>query len=220
MCPFFILTFIFSLLVLFAQLTSALISVTFHPNSTQLHEGQTQVINFTLQFSGRPSVAFGGGKSSFDQTLLGSYHVIADRADVADVRPEDSAFNLGPEDLKDNGTRYDGSFQIRANFLGYSRMEVVKDVAGTNKSSSGSHFASLYNDPALSNTYQLVVSVIRDKDLMQKIFIYSVAIVVSLSYINFGCALDMDEVKQVLRRPVAPGIGFFSQYVCMPLVSF
>ncbi|KPM04388.1 ileal sodium/bile acid cotransporter-like protein 1 [Sarcoptes scabiei] len=35
-----------------------------------------------------------------------------------------------------------------------------------------------------------------------------------------GCALDMDAVFQVLRRPIAPAIGIFSQYVCMPLIAF
>lgn len=212
MCPFFILTFIFSVLILFAQLTAAVISVTFTPASTKLHEGQSQLINFTLQFS---RGADGSGKNgNFDQTLLGSYQIVPDRADVADIRLEDSSFHIGQGDLKENGTRYDGSFQIRANFLGYSRIEVQKEVEN-----GDGHFASLYSDATLRNTYQLVVSVIRDKDLMQRIFIYSVAIVVSISYINFGCALDMDEVKLVLRRPVAPAIGFFSQYVCMPLVS-
>merc|ERR1719237_1290983 len=35
-----------------------------------------------------------------------------------------------------------------------------------------------------------------------------------------GCALDLKVMKEVLRRPVGPAIGFVSQFVFMPLISF
>ncbi|GFT93577.1 solute carrier family 10 member 6, partial [Nephila pilipes] len=63
----------------------------------------------------------------------------------------------------------------------------------------------------------LVVTVLRQDTLMNKIFIAFVATVVSLNYINMGCALDLGIVKKVLKRPIGPIIGFFCQFVVMPL---
>ena len=50
-------------------------------------------------------------------------------------------------------------------------------------------------------------------------FGYSVATLISLAYINMGCALDLEVMKEVLRRPVGPCIGFLSQFLFMPICS-
>ncbi len=34
-----------------------------------------------------------------------------------------------------------------------------------------------------------------------------------------GCKLDLEVVKEVLKKPVAPDIVFASQFIIMPLVS-
>lgn len=207
MCPFFILTFIFSILLLLVEITAAVISVTFNPAIIEkLHEGKTQLVNFTIS-----------SNSKSDQ-LTGFYQFYIDRPDVADITGQKS-FTITDKDLTNNGTQYDGSFQVEANFLGYSHIEVQKKDTKASKANGKDMFISLYKNETVKKNMQLVVSVVRDKDIMQKIFIYSVAIVVSVSYINMGCALDTGEVYQCLRRPVAPAIGFFSQFLCMPLVS-
>jgi len=170
------------------ELSAAIISVTFNPKLVdKIYEDKSQLINFNIT-------------ADVKSELLGSYYFYVDRPDVADVVGK-KFFDITEKDLNNNGSHYEGSFEIKANFLGYSRVEIQKKD----------------NDIEMKKS-QLVISVVRDKDLLQKIFIYSVAIVVSLSYINMGCALDTDQVYQVLRRPVAPAIGFFSQYLCMPLV--
>merc|ERR1712172_335607 len=64
------------------------------------------------------------------------------------------------------------------------------------------------------------VSVVRKKTIQSKLFSYSVAILVSLAYINMGCALDLEVVKKTLKKPVGPLIGFICQYFIMPLISF
>ena len=49
--------------------------------------------------------------------------------------------------------------------------------------------------------------------MASKIFGYSVAALISLAYINMGCALDLEVLKTVLRRPVGPAIGFVAQVI-------
>ncbi|MCL4134005.1 UNVERIFIED_CONTAM: hypothetical protein GTU68_057159 [Idotea baltica] len=35
-----------------------------------------------------------------------------------------------------------------------------------------------------------------------------------------GCAINIQVIKDTMKRPVAPAIGLVSQYLCMPLVSY
>jgi len=51
----------------------------------------------------------------------------------------------------------------------------------------------------------LPIAVVRKKTIQSKVFSYSVAIIISLAYINMGCALDLQVVKEVLKRPIGPG---------------
>ena len=66
----------------------------------------------------------------------------------------------------------------------------------------------------------LDVSIVRKKTIESKVFSYSVAILVSLAYINMGCAMDLEVVKKTLKKPVGPLIGFLCQYLLMPLLSY
>lgn len=55
---------------------------------------------------------------------------------------------------------------------------------------------------------------------LEKIFTGSVIVLVLLNYINMGCAVNLQVVKSVLRKPVAPAIGFIAQYLFMPVISY
>ncbi|XP_014214852.1 ileal sodium/bile acid cotransporter-like [Copidosoma floridanum] len=64
------------------------------------------------------------------------------------------------------------------------------------------------------------VIVIRSVRLVDKLFTASVAILVSILYINFGCAMDWDSCKKTIKRPVGPLIGCFCQFLLMPMISY
>lgn len=66
---------------------------------------------------------------------------------------------------------------------------------------------------------QLPIIIIRRERLIDKLFIISVATLVSILYINFGAALDLRKVKVVLLRPIGPAIAFFCHFIFLPLVS-
>ena len=50
-------------------------------------------------------------------------------------------------------------------------------------------------------------------------FTASVAILVPIIFVNFGCALDLNVVKENFTKPVGPLIGMVCQFLFMPLVS-
>lgn len=64
-----------------------------------------------------------------------------------------------------------------------------------------------------------IITVIREERMIDTIFTISVAILVSILYINFGCAMDWTVCRETLRRPIGPAIGFFCQFLIMPLVN-
>ncbi|XP_058811829.1 ileal sodium/bile acid cotransporter-like isoform X2 [Topomyia yanbarensis] len=103
----------------------------------------------------------------------------------------------------------DGSFQsgfnISAIFLGSTNLfvEVKKKD----------------NQTAQSNE-KLPVTVIREERAIDHIFTGSVAVLVCILFINFGAAMDLPTVKAILARPIGPVIGFFSQFLFMPLLSY
>merc|ERR1719400_241820 len=66
----------------------------------------------------------------------------------------------------------------------------------------------------------LPVSVVRKKTIQSKLFAYSVAILVSLIAFGLGCAMDLQVVKETLKKPIGPMIGFICQYIFMPLIAF
>ncbi|KAK3086789.1 hypothetical protein FSP39_023470 [Pinctada imbricata] len=64
------------------------------------------------------------------------------------------------------------------------------------------------------------VTVIRKLKIWDTLFralIYFFMIFVTLA---FGCKLDLDVVKENLKRPIAPGIGFLCQYLLMPMIAY
>ncbi|EZA54356.1 hypothetical protein DMN91_001640 [Ooceraea biroi] len=64
------------------------------------------------------------------------------------------------------------------------------------------------------------ISVVREERVIDTIFTASVAILVSILYINYGCAMDWDVCRDTLKKPIGPVIGFFCQFLMMPLLSY
>ena len=94
---------------------------------------------------------------------------------------------------------------ITGTFLGFTTIEIVLEGG---------------KEEEASVMLDLTVTRSKAKKTASKIFGYSVAVLVSLAYINFGCALDLNVMREVLRKPIGPAIGFVSQFIFMPLCSF
>ncbi|XP_054165380.1 hepatic sodium/bile acid cotransporter-like [Oppia nitens] len=102
----------------------------------------------------------------------------------------------------DNNLHQNYTFELRGKSLGHSWLEVV------NKNNTD------------DRSERLAISVIRPSSRLTKIFTICVAVLISINYINMGCALDLNVVLQVIKRPIAPIIGFVCQYGFMPLMAY
>lgn len=65
---------------------------------------------------------------------------------------------------------------------------------------------------------KLDVKCLRKKRVIDQIFTASTATLVAIIYINFGCVVQWPELKNLIKKPVGPAIGFFGQFIIMPLV--
>lgn len=107
-------------------------------------------------------------------------------------------------EIRDNGI-YEGAFNISGSFLGTTNLFV--EVTGK-------------DNQTVQSAERLPVTVIREERVIDKVFTASVAILVSILYINFGAALDLPTLKAILVRPIGPVIGFLAQFLFMPLLSY
>ena len=199
MCPVVYLSFIFSFLLILFEVTASL-TVSFSPSSkVTLREESESTVNFTL--ADRDAINSVGPDQAYE------YEVgIKDDA-IAGVKGN-KTFTLSTEELRNNYSSY---FIVSGKFLGKTSVSITRkspliDKLDADKLSDGTR-----------NTLDIIVK--RKQTTISLIFTISVAVLVSFNYINMGCALETEVVKSVLRRPVAPALGFLSQYIVMPSVS-
>lgn len=105
--------------------------------------------------------------------------------------------------LQNENNSFNGILNVTGVFLGRTRLVFTLGENGIEESQEVSR-----------------IIVVREERTIDTIFTASVAILVSILYINFGCAMDWDVCRKTLKRPIGPAIGFFCQFLIMPLLSF
>lgn len=133
------------------------------------------------------------------ERLINENATIEFRSDnvIADTNP--ASVNL--KDIV-NGT-WNGTVELRTTFLGSANIFLVITQNGTVQRSGNS----------------LAAVIIRPQRFIDRLFTVSVALLVSILYINFGAAIDLTKVKGIILRPIGPLIAMFCQFLFMPVVS-
>lgn len=70
------------------------------------------------------------------------------------------------------------------------------------------------------STEKLDVKILRTQRVIDKMFTYSIVVIVTLLYINFGAAINVSVIKSILKRPVGPAICFITQFLMLPLAAY
>lgn len=132
--------------------------------------------------------------------------VISSDEDVA--YPSRHFFNL-PRNNSMPSNLWEESFNLTSEFLGYTKLylQVVKFENNT---------IQVLN----SSQDHMNIKVIRKPQLIDKIFVICVAVLMTIIFINLGCALDVEQLKQCVRKPIAPVASFFAQFLILPILSF
>ena len=117
-------------------------------------------------------------------------------------------------------TTYTEYITVRGRFLGHTSLnfhvESRRIIPGPNASNPGIITDS---NPPLVPQIRYKISVIRPVRFIDNLFIATVTVFVLIANVGMGCKIDLDVVKSVLKRPLAPAIGFVLQFGFMPAVS-
>lgn len=79
------------------------------------------------------------------------------------------------------------------------------------------HLKFLYNDEVLHTE---PISVIINDLVLNQVFMLVMTIMVIVNTMNMGAQLDVHVIKEVFKRPIGPLVGFVSQFLFMPGISF
>lgn len=191
MCPVVFLSLLASFLIIFVEIVSSF-QVTFDPSTANVKEGEDQRIDFAIHLNGSSGNLLPSDYLKYEISI-GDKEIATIRGDREFIFRNDAIIQRNMS----NG------FVIRGEFMGQTSV-TMKDAKTGSESESG----------------DLKVIVRRKQSTISTVFTVSVAVLVSLNYINMGCALDMKVVGSVLRHPVAPAVGIMSQYAIMPLMAF
>ncbi|XP_076435469.1 ileal sodium/bile acid cotransporter-like [Babylonia areolata] len=127
------------------------------------------------------------------------------------------------------GTLHDGEMSHPSNLSKSAHepsSESIKSSEPVSNSLSNDGVTEPSSPPSSSSSspsvlvHRTVLLVLRKQRLLDVIFRISSYVIVVAVTASMGCTTDMKVVKEVLRRPLAPAIGFCCQYVCMPLIAY
>ncbi len=128
-------------------------------------------------------------------------------------------------DCNDNN-KTDTKISLKGLFLGHTWLTIwykaVKDeIVGTIHHDINMDIYSENTTKAIwiKLEHVLPIAVKRKGRLVDKIFMGVIVAMVTIVQFLMGCKLDLEVVKEVMKKPVAPAIGFASQFIIMPLVS-
>ncbi|KAF6203871.1 hypothetical protein GE061_002206 [Apolygus lucorum] len=124
---------------------------------------------------------------------------LVNNPDIASVSPSELVFRKEP------GGLWSSAFNVSGDFLGYTSIKLCMSEKQDATQS------------CVKESKPIDVTVKRKPAIIDKIFTYSVIILVSIIFINFGCALDVNSLKQAIIKPVGPVIGLVSHFLFLPL---
>lgn len=113
-------------------------------------------------------------------------------------------------------TKLKGVFLGRTTIKLFTNTNVVADIEKYDEVSLSP------DNPDLSDWYQQPVeynvTVSRVESALSHSFTGMVIVLVCLANIALGCKTELQVVKEVLKKPIGPATGMFSQFILMPLV--
>ncbi|XP_050531600.1 P3 protein-like [Daktulosphaira vitifoliae] len=111
---------------------------------------------------------------------------------------------------KDHQSTWNAKFNITGQFLGYAKiyLQMVQFKNG--------NVVSITN----SSNSHISVTVVREQRFIDKVFLICVVVLMSIIFINLGCAIEAKQIKECLQKPIAPISSFVSQFIILPIISY
>lgn len=105
----------------------------------------------------------------------------------------------------ENDESWEANFNVSGIFLGSAKVFVE---------------LKLQNNQSEFSSDSLSVTVVRSKGLVDEVFMLSMIVFLVVINVNFGAALSLSNIKEILIRPVGPALCCLGQFVFMPVMSY
>lgn len=125
---------------------------------------------------------------------------------------EAQTIRLDMDQLKSNNFTYNSSLYLKATYIGHATLE-LKSYLSNNEGNNESLIT-----PKGQN--RLEITIVRHEGLIDTIFMYSVIVFITISYINLGAQIDTDNVRKLIETPRIIFLGFLIGSIVMPLASW
>ncbi|XP_071092487.1 ileal sodium/bile acid cotransporter-like [Haliotis cracherodii] len=161
---------------------------------------------------------------SFDRFY--ELHVFTEMPDVAFLS-QPGLFNLTCEDMEGgfphprrDAMIVSGTFNIslQSDLLGRTWLYIDSPSVNITSESNSTNDGS---DKEIGHfRLRMMITVVRALRALDTVVQIVAYVFIVTSTIGMGCSTDLDVIKEVLKRPIAPIIGFVCQYLGMPLIAF
>lgn len=149
---------------------------------------------------------------NYQGTVFKILPVISD-PDLAEVKMNMSE-TLGPQETANFTAKVKGTF-LGKTFL---RMFInTTDVKKPDKYDILNVEQDDYEWYELPEKYEITVS--RVESALSHSFTGMIIVLVCLANVAMGCKTELSVVKEVLKKPIGPATGMFSQFILMPLIA-
>ncbi|MCP9257790.1 hypothetical protein DINM_001042 [Dirofilaria immitis] len=142
--------------------------------------------------------------------------------DIATAAKDHCQLKLGQHSSKRNDSEtYEVNITLTGHFLGKTAVKVR--LLSTNETLDDDRFLyEIYkNENNFDRSNTLDVWVIQDsKRVENRLFLSTLVILIIIANVLMGCELDARVMLEVIKEPVAPMIGFCTQFIAMPLLAW
>ncbi|XP_016952618.1 ileal sodium/bile acid cotransporter [Drosophila biarmipes] len=172
----------------------------FRPAELKLHMEREDRVQLTLE-----NLA----PSTLQQPERFQFRVESADTDLASIPAENATIPLAA--FSPETRDWTGTIVVSAHFLGQTKFQVRLYDSQANTSELPTNW---------SNDSTLNVKILRPTRVLDLVFVHTVILLMTLLYINFGAALDLEVLRGLIVRPIGPCICFVTQVVGMPLLSY
>lgn len=123
---------------------------------------------------------------------------------------------LDLEELRSSNYVFNSSIRLRSTYIGHARLELKSYLL--NQASNSETNESLMTTSDHGNF--LEITVVKNEGILDKIFMYSVIIFITISYINLGAQIDTNNAKRLIETPKIIFLGFLIGVAVMPTASW
>jgi predicted Na+-dependent transporter len=195
----------------------AQVSARFSPGEIRLMMGNTTRVNYTLAVD-KKALASNPHSLKVDFRLV----TLSPQLDIVEFDSRSSkgrndttnsiySISIDSGQLKRENYVYNSSFHLKATYIGHAIIKLESKLLKDDGQEESLNIATATNGQ---------ITIIRNEGILDRIFMYSVIVFITISYINLGAQIDIDNVRRLVATPKIIFFGFLIGIVVMPSCSW